>query len=603
MTGTRTADDASAASQLLVRLLDRHRHHDYLVALAIGAWPALLAWLIGAHRTIGDHVGYWDSYTWMLALVFPALLFAFRTLSAQVVPVGRRWPPADRPPIVELVSGDTAQAAVYDRLRGCILAPINLWVPLAATVIVHVLDAPYIFEPYLGTPSTWPSWVSMYEVAPDLGRGTNLLLVLSAGLVQFGIVFIGLLAIVLFFRHNLFFLRNVYQRRWVQPGEEAHYFQVDPRDINRCFGFRAAHVAFNTQVRALMVAGVAIFFSRYGVLVVNAREEPDFLSFPPTALDFGELFPLPSQWIMALAWLIALAVVALPSLVKLLPRLGDRGTRSVADFLSEYFPESAWPRDRLGARAPLPVVAAWFARNSFWPTGDNRAAVLFFFAYWIFLLTLVPAPLNNLSLVLIVAAATAVLAYGAQRLTFKALRLSLHYVDEMLVSPPAGTARDGDITDYGGAHDVSIFISYRRRDTAAYARSLNERLSEAFSKDRVFIDILDIAPGENFVQRIERTLDAVDAIVVLIGDRWLSLTDDDGRRRLENSDDVVRLEIATALQQHKRVIPVLVGGAQMPPANELPGVLQPLAMHNAVEISESRWDYDIERLIDTLKRG
>jgi hypothetical protein len=548
-------------------------------------------------------VGYWDSHTWVLALVFPALLFAFRTLSARVIPVGPCWPPADRPPIVELVRGDTAQAAVYDRLRGCVLAPINLWVPLAATVVVHVLDAPFIFESYLGTPSTWPSWVSMFEVAPEVGRGMNLLLVLSAGLIQFGIVLIGLLAIALFFRHNLFFLRNVYQRRWVQPGEEARYFQVDPQDINRCFGFRAAHVAFNTQVRALMVAGAAIFFSRYGVLVVNAREQPDFLRFPPTALDFGELFPLPSQWIMASCWLLALAVVALPSLVKLLPRLGDRGARSVADFLSEYFPESAWPRDRLGAKAPLSVVAAWFARNSFWPTGDNRAAVLFFFAYWIFLLTLVPAPLNNLSLVLTIAVAAAVIAYGAQILTFKALRLSLHYVDEMLVSAPAGTAREGDAADYGVAHDVSIFISYRRRDTAAYARTLNERLGEAFSEEHVFIDILDIAPGENFVQRIERTLDAVDAVVVLIGDRWLSLTDDDGRRRLENPDDVVRLEIVTALQGDKRVIPVLVGGAQMPLADELPSVLQPLAMRNAVELSDSRWDYDIGRLIDTLKRG
>ncbi|MGB5201117.1 MAG: hypothetical protein WBR56_14595, partial [Sedimenticolaceae bacterium] len=215
-------------------------------------------------------------------------------------------------------------------------------------MIVHVLDAPYIFESYLGTPSTWPSWVSMFEVVPEIGRGTNLLLVLSAGLIQFAIVFIGLLAITLFFRHNLFFLRNVYQRRWVPPGEEARYFQVDPKDVNGCFGFRAANVAFNTQVRALMIAGVAIFLSRYGVLVINAREESDFLRFPPTTPEFGELFPLPSQWIMALSWLIALAVVALPALVKLLPRLGDRGECSVVDFLGEFFPDSAWPRDRLG---------------------------------------------------------------------------------------------------------------------------------------------------------------------------------------------------------------------------------------------------------------
>ncbi|MDJ0738339.1 MAG: toll/interleukin-1 receptor domain-containing protein [Gammaproteobacteria bacterium] len=603
MSSPAAGSDASAASRFLIRLLDRDRHADLLLALAVGTWPVLFAWLIGAHRTIGDHVGYWDSHTWVLAPVFPILLYAFRALNARVIPVGRRWPPAARPPIIELLRGETAQAAVYARLRDRILAPINLWIPLAASVIVHVLDAPYIFEPYLGTPSTWPSWVSMFEVAPEIGRGMNLLLVLSAGLIQFAIVFIGLLAITLFFRHNLFFLRNVYQRRWVQVGDEACYFQVDPKDVNRCFGFRAANVAFNTQVRALMIAGAAIFLSRYGVLVVNAKEETDFLRFPPTVPDFDALFPLPSQWIMALSWLIALAVVALPALVKLLPRLGDRGEHSVADFLGEYFADSAWPRDRLGGKAPLPVVAAWFARNSFWPTGDNRAGVLFFFAYWIFLLTLVPVSVNNLALLLMIAAATAVLAYAAQLLTFKALRLSLHFVDEMLVSPTAGAERDGDAADDAAANDVSIFISYRRRDTAAYARTLSERLSEAFSADHVFVDIRDIAPGEDFVQRIGRTLDAVDTVVVLIGDRWLSLTDGDGRRRLDDPDDVVRLEIATALERGKRVIPVLVGDARMPSADELPDPLRPLALRNAVELSETRWDYDIGRLIDTLRRA
>ena len=90
-------------------------------------------------------------------------------------------------------------------------------------------------------------------------------------------ILIGLLAITPFFRHNLLFLRNVYLRRWVQAGEEAHYFQADPKDVNRCFGFRAANVAFNTRVRAPKIAGAAIFLRRCGVLVVSAREAPDVL--------------------------------------------------------------------------------------------------------------------------------------------------------------------------------------------------------------------------------------------------------------------------------------------------------------------------------------
>ncbi|MGB5744682.1 MAG: hypothetical protein WBM65_19900, partial [Sedimenticolaceae bacterium] len=87
MSRTRTGSDASAPSRFLIRLLDLDRQGDVLIALAIGSWPVLFAWLIGAHRTIGDHVGYWDSHAWVLALVFPALLYSFRALSARVIPV------------------------------------------------------------------------------------------------------------------------------------------------------------------------------------------------------------------------------------------------------------------------------------------------------------------------------------------------------------------------------------------------------------------------------------------------------------------------------------------------------------------------------------
>lgn len=601
--GDSTRSNDFAPNRLLVRLLDSSRRGDYLIAFAIGAWPVLLAYLIGAHRTIGKYIGYWDSHAWLLAIALPALLFAFRLLMSRVIPVTQLWPPPQLPPIVSLVHGETAQANVYNALRNQVLPTGNLMLPLILTLGVHLLDAPYVLGPYLGTPSTWPSWASMFEVVGSIGPGENLFLVLSAALVQFCLVFLGLLSITLFFRHNLFFLRNVYQRRWVADGDEARYFQVEPKDLNRCFGFRAANVAFNTQVRALMIAGGAIFLSRYGVLIANASERPEFLRFPPTAPDFGELFPLPSQWLMALSWLVALAVVAMPALVKLLPRLGggDRGEHSVADFLNEYFSERSWPRDSRGAKESLPTVAADFARNSFWPTGDNRAGVLFFLAYWIFFLTLVPVPLNNLPLVLLIVSATAIFAYLARLLTFKALRLPLHYVDEMLVNPTAEVVPNSNISKESEAPNTNIFISYRRRDTAAYARALYERLGAAFSEDHVFIDIRDIVPGENFVQRIERSLADVDTVIVLIGDRWLSLIDSDGRPRLEDPDDIVRLEVATALKTGKRVIPVLVGGAGMPDAEQLPPAIQALASRNALEVSETRWEYDLGRLIEALR--
>ncbi|MCB1802409.1 MAG: toll/interleukin-1 receptor domain-containing protein [Gammaproteobacteria bacterium] len=595
-----------AASRILIRLLDRRQWIDYLVAFAVGALPMLVAQQIGALWTIGEHVGYLDAHLWVLAPAVPLLLWAFRRLASGVIPVTQPWPATTLPPIVELVSSDAARRIVYDRLRQRVLAPANLWSAFLATLVIHLLDAPFVLDTYLGKESSWPSWINMFEVDDSISMGENLVLVFTAATAQFCLVFIGLLAIILFYRHNRFFLRNVYQRRWVAAGEEASYFQIDVADVNRCFGFRAAHRAFNTQVRALMVAGGAIFLSRYGVLIANARSEPEFLSLSPDALDFGELFPLPSQLIMPLAWLVALAVVALPALVKLLPQLGvggDRGERSIGDFLLEFFPASAWPKNRKGGEAALPEVAAAFADNSFWPTGDNRAGLLFFVAYWIFLLTLVPVPLNNLPLVLAIVVATAGLAYLGRIVTFKALRMSLHYVDDMLVTPP-----DKGTTLFGGADrqvhaagNPAIFISYRRRDTAAYARIVQERLSEVFGADHVFIDFRDIAPGEDFVGRIERSLEAVDTVLVLIGDRWLSLTDDEGRVRIEDPHDIVRLEIITALKQDKRIVPVLLGGTPMPAESELPQVLRPLARRNAVELSDSRWDYDLGRLVDTLQ--
>lgn len=605
-------DQAFMPSRLLVRLLDTDRHLDYALAFALGAWPVLLAYLIDAHRTIGDHVGYWDSHSWTLAILLPALLFAFRRLMARVLPVVSAWPPPAHPPIVDLVHGEPARRSVYEAVRRQVLTPRNLLVPLVGTLVVHLLDAPAFLRPYFGEASCLaPSWSSMFEVWPAIDQRWNLLLLGSAAVVQFAIVFLGLLAIVLFFRHNLFFLRNVYQRRWVPPGEAARFFQIDLGDLNRCFGFRVANVAFNAQVQALMIAGAAIFLSRYGVLISSSAEDPDFLRFPPAAPAFDALFPLPSQWIMALSWLVALAVVALPAMVKLLPRLplagsGGRVEPSIGSYLHEFFSDDAWPKDSKGRDQSLPAVAAHFAQHAFWPTGDNRAGVLFFFAYWIFFATLVPVPLNNLAGVLVMLAAAAILAYLARLGTFAGLRLGLRYIDELLVDPAGAAAPPLDHSTRrvehgrGPGRDVSVFISYRRRDSAPYARSLHERLGEDLRGDHVFMDIADIVPGDNFVHRIDQALAAVDAVIVLIGERWLSLTDAEGQPRIRDPHDMVHLEVASALGQGKRVFPVLVGGARMPAAADLPAPLRGLAELNAVELSDTRWDYDVGRLVDAL---
>ena len=119
-----------------------------------------------------------------------------------------------------------------------------------------------------------------------------------------------------------------------------------------------------------------------------------------------------------------------------------------------------------------------------------------------------------------------------------------------------------------------IFISYRREDSSAYAGRLYDRLSGRFPSHRIFIDVDNIAPGVDFVKAIEKSVGSCDVLISVVGKRWLTATDENGKRRLDSLDDFVRLEIATALKRGIRVIPVVVDGASMPRSAELPDELK-----------------------------
>jgi hypothetical protein len=114
-----------------------------------------------------------------------------------------------------------------------------------------------------------------------------------------------------------------------------------------------------------------------------------------------------------------------------------------------------------------------------------------------------------------------------------------------------------------------IFISYRRGDAFYPAAHLYERLSTHFAQNQIFMDIDNLEPGVDFVEAIERSVGACDVLIAVIGKRWLISSDEEGRRRLDNPQDFVRLEIATALKRGIRVIPVLVDDASMPRDNDL----------------------------------
>ena len=146
-----------------------------------------------------------------------------------------------------------------------------------------------------------------------------------------------------------------------------------------------------------------------------------------------------------------------------------------------------------------------------------------------------------------------------------------------------------------------IFINYRRSDSAGWARQLHGDLSARFGAERVFRDVA-IDPGVDFVEHIERVMNACEVCIVVIGPRWTNTTNADGARRIDNPADHVRLEIERALQRTDvHVIPVLVDGARMPTEDELPGGLRALARRNACELTDSRWDYDVEVLCRRLR--
>lgn len=149
----------------------------------------------------------------------------------------------------------------------------------------------------------------------------------------------------------------------------------------------------------------------------------------------------------------------------------------------------------------------------------------------------------------------------------------------------------------GGAE--RIFISYRRDDAAGYAGRLEEALEQRLGRGSVFRDVIDIAPGADFVQAIGQRLAGAQAVLVLIGPRWAG-ADAAGARRLDDAQDFVRLEVQVALESGARVIPLLLPGARMPEAAELPEPLQPLARRHALGLSDTNWAADIERLVAAL---
>lgn len=145
----------------------------------------------------------------------------------------------------------------------------------------------------------------------------------------------------------------------------------------------------------------------------------------------------------------------------------------------------------------------------------------------------------------------------------------------------------------------SLFISYRREDSAGFAGRLTDALEQRLGAGSVFRDVDDIPPGADFEAVIERGLQQVHAVLVIIGPHWLTASAG-GQRRLDRDDDYVRREVEHALASGKPVVPVLVGGAAMPSAEVLPISIRGLANRHALSLNDASWATDLQRLQDVL---
>jgi serine/threonine protein kinase len=147
-----------------------------------------------------------------------------------------------------------------------------------------------------------------------------------------------------------------------------------------------------------------------------------------------------------------------------------------------------------------------------------------------------------------------------------------------------------------------LFVCYRREDSFDATHRLYERLATRFGEKTVVMDIDTIPPGEDFRAFLEKAVNRCGVMLVVIGDHWLKIRNEKGQRRLDHRMDYVRFEIATALDLKKPVIPILVGRASMPAAEDLPRELKDLAFLQAAELrSAGSYEDHVDRLVKRLQ--
>ena len=148
----------------------------------------------------------------------------------------------------------------------------------------------------------------------------------------------------------------------------------------------------------------------------------------------------------------------------------------------------------------------------------------------------------------------------------------------------------------------SIFICYRRQDSADVAGRLFDRLVQQFGRECVFKDVDSIPIGVDFRKHLDKSVASCTAFLAVIGRSWLDAKDVRGKRALDDPRDFVRIEIESALRREVSLVPILIHGTLLPEESDLPTSIQPLVFRQGIPVrSDPDFHRDVQRLIDQLE--
>lgn len=145
-----------------------------------------------------------------------------------------------------------------------------------------------------------------------------------------------------------------------------------------------------------------------------------------------------------------------------------------------------------------------------------------------------------------------------------------------------------------------FFVSYRIDDGVHAAAAIADRLARHFGPENIFRDRDSLSLGELYPTRIRRALEQCDKVLAVVGPSWLEIRDSSGRRRLDNPEDWVRMELRTAFERDIPVVPVLLDDTPLPDLRRLPTDIASLSLCTYWQVRHQTFESDVQGLIDGL---